>query len=103
MLAKRMTIRLSSKLHSQLVHVAKHEDRSLNTIALEALEAYAEKQEAQEGRLPLGELSALLAPAAISEGIEEVELLEYARDVRERIWKERYAKNVEAVSGLSTK
>ena len=103
MLAKRMTIRLSSKLHSQLVHVAKHEDKSLNTIAIDALEIYAEKQEAKEGRLPLDELSTLLAPAALSAGIEEAELLEHVRDVRQRIWKERYAENVEAVSGLSAK
>ncbi len=103
MLDKRMTIRLSPKLHSRLVYVANHEAKSLNTIAIEALEAYAEKQAAAEDRLPLDELSVFLAPAALSDGIEEGELLEYARDVRQRIWQERYARNVEAVNDFLAK
>jgi len=39
--------------------------------------------------LPLAELSALLAPAAAADDIDEAELLACARQVRQRLWHER--------------
>lgn len=90
---KRITIRVSPELHKQLVRLSTEQDKSLNTVAVEALETYAENA----GRLPLQKISDLLSPAAESNNISEEELLEHARSVRKRIWQERYQKAVEAV------
>jgi hypothetical protein len=48
--------------------------------------------------LPLRELGALLAPAAEAAELTEEELLHYARQVRRRIWQERYEKAVQALT-----
>ncbi len=95
---RRITIRVSPELHQQLTQLAACRSVSLNRLAVEALETYAEALAAEQGRFPLKELSALLAPAAEAEGLTEEELLEYARQVRRRIWQERYEKAVRALS-----
>ena len=70
---------------------------SLNTLTVEALEAYAdEAQEERGGRLPLQELSTLLTPAAEAADLSEDELLRHACDIRRRIWEERYLKAIRA-------
>ncbi len=46
--------------------------------------------------LPLPELSALLAPAADADDLTEHELLRHAREVRQRIWQERYEQMMRA-------
>ncbi|MCP4419777.1 MAG: toxin-antitoxin system HicB family antitoxin [Chloroflexi bacterium] len=91
---KRITIRVSPELHKQLVQIGTDQEKSLNTLAVEALEYYA----IQAGRFPLQKLSDILAPAAEAGEISEEELLEHARSVRQRIWKERYEKSVHAAS-----
>ena len=91
---KRITIRVSPELHQQLVQISAEEDKSLNTLAVEALESYA----VQAGRFPLQKISDILAPVAKAGEISEDELLEYARSIRRRIWRERYEKSVHAVT-----
>jgi len=93
---KRITIRVSPKLHQRLRQLAAGRSVSLNTLAVEALEAYAEALAAGQERFPLRELSALLAPAAEAANLTEEELLHYARQVRRRIWQERYEKAVQS-------
>jgi hydroxymethylglutaryl-CoA reductase len=93
MAVKRITIRVPQKLHQQLTQISAEQDKSLNTLAVEALESYT----VQAGHLPLQKLSDILAPAAEAAGISEEELLEHARSVRQHIWKERYEKSVHAV------
>jgi hypothetical protein len=93
MAIKRITIRVPFELHQQLIEIGAEQDKSLNTVAVEALEKYAEKA----GQLPLQKMSDLLAPAAEAANISEEELLEHARQVRQRIWQERYQKAVQAV------
>ena len=88
--AKRMTIRLSPELHHQLRRAAADEAVSLNTLAVQALEAYVQDHVPGQSRFPLRELSALLAPAAEAAELTEEELLRHARRVRHRIWEERY-------------
>ena len=66
MSVKRITIRVSPELHAQLTEVAAERHVSLNQLAIEALEAYVLNRAAEQGRLPLRELSALLAPAALA-------------------------------------
>ena len=93
---KRMTIRLSPELHRQLCQAADDEAVSLNTLAIQALETYVQTHRADQGRFPLRELSALLAPAAQAAELSEEELLRHARQVRRRIWEERYEQAVQA-------
>jgi predicted transcriptional regulator len=93
MTVKRITLRVPPELHQHLVQMSTELNKSLNTLAVEALESYTVKAE----QLPLQKMSDLLAPAAESNGLSEEELLEHARIVRQRIWKERYQKAVEAV------
>jgi hypothetical protein len=93
MAVKRITIRVPQSLHQQLTQISSEQDKSLNTLAVEALESYT----AQAGRFPLQQLSDILAPAAEAAEVSEEELLELARAVRQRIWKERYEKSVHAI------
>jgi predicted transcriptional regulator len=95
---KRITIRVSPALHRRLHKAADAQDVSLNRLAVKALETYVEESAADQERLPLRELSALLAPAAEVTELTEEELLRHARQVRRRIWQERYEKVVQAVA-----
>lgn len=95
---KRVTIRVPSALHQQLHEVADDQAISLNTLAVRALEAYVEESTGEQKRLPLRELGALLAPAAEAAELTEEELLRHARQVRHRIWQERYEKAVQALA-----
>ena len=94
MQVKRITIRVPPELHRQLGQLASSQSVSLNTLAVAALEAYAESLAADGERFPLRQLGALLAPAAEAADLTEEELLRYARQVRHRIWQERYEKAV---------
>jgi len=98
MQVKRITIRVPPELHRRLRELAADRSVSLNTLAVEALQAYAETQAIGGERFPLKELSALLAPAAEAAELTEEELLHYVRQVRRRIWEERYEKAVRALS-----
>jgi predicted transcriptional regulator len=98
MQVKRITIRVPPELHQQLSRLAASRSVSLNTLAVEALEAYAEALTAGRERFPLRELSALLAPAAEAADLTEEELLHYARLVRRRIWQERYERAIQSHS-----
>lgn len=93
---KRITLRVPPELHQQLGQLATDRSVSLNTLAVEALAAYAEAMTAGQGRFPLQELSALLAPAAEAADLTEEELLRHARQVRRRIWQERYEKAIQS-------
>jgi len=95
---KRITIRVSPALHRQLHQTAADQSVSLNTLAVRALETYVEETSADRERLPLRELSALLAPAVEAAELTEEELLRHARQVRRRIWQERYEKTVQALT-----
>lgn len=100
---KRITIRIPPALHRRLHDTAVDQSVSLNTLALRALEAYVEKVSAESStadheRLPLRELGALLTPAAEATELTEEELLDHARQVRRRIWQERYEQAVRASS-----
>lgn len=98
MQVKRITIRVPPELHQQLNRLASSRSVSLNTLAVEALAAYAEALAAGRERFPLRQLSALLAPAAEAADLTEEELLHYARQIRRRIWQERYEKTVRSLS-----
>ena len=95
---KRITIRVPPALHRQLHQTAADQSLSLNTLAVRALEAYIEEAAADRERLPLRALSALLIPAAEAAELTEEELLRHARQVRRRIWQERYEKVVQGHS-----
>ncbi|MBN1811348.1 MAG: toxin-antitoxin system HicB family antitoxin [Anaerolineae bacterium] len=95
---KRITIRISPALHRRLHQAADVQEMSLNKLAVRALETYVEEPTAGQERLPLRELSALLAPAAEGAELTEEELLQHARQVRRRIWQERYEKAVQAIT-----
>jgi hypothetical protein len=56
------------------------------------------KSSVAQERLPLQELGALLIPAAEAAELTEEELLDCARQVRRRLWRERYD---HAVQGLA--
>ena len=99
MQVKRITIRVPPELHQQLSQLATDRSLSLNTLAVEALEAYSEALAEGQERFPLRQLSALLAPAAEAADLTEEELLHYARQIRRRIWQERYEKTVRSLSG----
>ncbi len=96
MLERRITIRVSPDLHSELNRLASKRSVSLNRLTVEALEKFARAQVEPQERLPLQELSALLAPAAEAANLSEEELLRHARQVRHRIWQERYEQIVRA-------
>ncbi len=93
---KRITLRVPPELHQQLGQLAIDRSVSLNTLAVEALAAYAEVMAAGQERFPLQELSALLSPAAEAADLTEEELLRHARQVRQRIWQERYEKAIQS-------
>jgi predicted transcriptional regulator len=97
--AKRITIRVSPKLHKRLAHAASGEAVSLNSLAVRALEEYIAVHTQKDERLALRELGDLLAPAAEAEALTEEELLRHARQARQRIWQERYEKTIQAHSG----
>ena len=95
---KRITIRIPQALHRRLHDTAVDQSVSLNTLAVRALEAYIKSPTADQGRLPLRELGALLTPVAEAAELTQDELLDHARQVRRRIWKERYEKAVQATT-----
>ena len=95
---RRITVRLPPELHKRLSALARERSVSLNTLVIQALEDYAESEAAGQGRLPLERLSALLAPVAEAGHLSEEELLDQAREVRRRIWRERYEQAVHSVS-----
>jgi predicted transcriptional regulator len=95
---KRITIRVSPALHRRLHRAADAQDVSLNRLAVKALETYVEETAADQEHLPLRELNALLAPVAEGAELTEEELLQHARQVRRRIWQERYEKAVQATT-----
>lgn len=82
---RRITIRVSPKLHRRLSRLAADRAVSLNMLAVEALEAYTQARAPDQERLPLKPLSALLVPAAEAADLTEEELLRHARQVRRRI------------------
>jgi hypothetical protein len=94
MVVRRITIRVSPDLHSRLNRLAAKRAVSLNALTVEALESFAQAQAEPQERLPLKELSALLSPAAEAMDLSEDELLRHAREVRRRIWQERYEQSV---------
>jgi hypothetical protein len=96
MLERRITIRVSPDLHSELNRLASKRSVSLNRLTVEALEKYAQAQAEPPDRLPLHELSLLLAPAAEAADLSEEDVLRHAREVRRRIWQERYEQTVRA-------
>ena len=95
---RRITVRVPPELHKRLSSLARERSVSLNTLASEALEDYVESEVAGQGRLPLKQLSALLAPVAEAASLSEEELLDQAREVRHRIWRERYEQAVRSLS-----
>lgn len=94
---KRITVRVTPELHRRLSRAAARHQVSLNRFVAEALEASIRQEESVAGRARLRELSALLAPAAEASGLTEEELLKHVREVRRRIWKERYEEATQAV------
>jgi predicted transcriptional regulator len=95
---KRITIRVSPELHGQLSQLAADRSVSLNRLAEEALASYVEGSAADQERFPLRQLSAVLAPAAEASKLSEEELLRYSREVRRRIWQERYESRVQSLA-----
>ncbi len=96
---RRITIRVAPELHNQLNLLADDQSVSLNSLAVDALETYVKTHDKRAKQLPLQELSILLAPAAEAADLTEEELLRHAREVRKRIWQERYEKAVHAPAG----
>ena len=90
---RRITLRVPSQLHQALIQAAAERDLSLNRLAVEALELYVIQE---KGRLPLRELSDLLAPVAQTRGLTEEEMMRHVKEARRRIWQERYRKMVDA-------
>lgn len=90
---RRITLRVTPQLHQNLTQAAQMQNKSLNNLAVEALEEYL--LQAQE-RLPLQEVSDLLVPAAQAAGLDEESLLRHVKETRRRIWQERYQQTVEA-------
>jgi predicted transcriptional regulator len=89
---RRITLRVSPQLHQNLTQVAQEQNKSLNHLAVEALEEYL--LQTQE-RLPLQEMSDLLVPAAQAAGLDEESLLRHVKEARRRIWQERYQQMAE--------
>ena len=90
MAIKRITVRVPRELHEQVSDVAARHRVSLNRFVVEALEAHVRDRDNETGQWPLRELSSLLAPAAEAGELTEEELVRHVREVRRRIWKERY-------------
>ena len=90
---RRITLRVPSQLHQALIQAAAERDLSLNRLAVEALELYVIQE---KGRLPLRELSDLLAPVAQTRGQTEEEMMRHVKEARRRIWQERYREMVDA-------
>ncbi|MFQ5594011.1 MAG: YlcI/YnfO family protein [Anaerolineae bacterium] len=90
MSVKRITVRVSPELHERVSQAAVQNHVSLNQFVVEALETYVRHREAEAGQWPLRELSALLAPTAEASDISKEELMRHVREVRRRIWEERY-------------
>ena len=90
MTVKRITVRVSPELPEQVSQAAERYQVSLNQFVVQALEVSLQRREAEAGRWPMRELSALLSPAAEASGLTEEELLRHMRQVRRRIWEERY-------------
>ena len=67
-------------------------------MAAKSLETCGEAHERDEEHLPLREVSVLLAPAAEATELGEEDLLCFVREVRRRIWQERYEEAVRACS-----
>lgn len=88
---KRITIRVAPELHQRLNQLATNQDVSLNTLAVNALEAYTTPKD-RSTFLPLQELSALLARIADADSLTEAEVQQQARETRQRLWHERYEK-----------
>lgn len=97
MSVKRITIRVSPTLHRQVLQAAAERTLSLNQFVVEALEAYLRQQASRKSPWPLQELSALLAPAAEAQGLTEEDLLTHLKEIRRRIWEERYRHTVQQV------
>lgn len=91
MMVKRITVRVSPELHQQLVELGDKQLKSLNTLAVEALQAYAAQGAAETTQFPLQELQELLTPAAEAAHLTEEELFSHAREIRRRIWQEMYS------------
>ena len=96
MAVKRITIRVSPKLHEHAIRAAARRAVSLNELVVEALEASIQRHNAQVSALPLAELSALLAPAAEAQELSEEQLLDHLRHVRRQIWQQRYQQMVQS-------
>lgn len=99
MTTKRMTLRIPDDLLNQLHELADERATSLNTLATQALSTFVVQQHEAEDHLPLEALSDLLAPAVQADGIEEESLLHFARDVRRKLWKDFYVKQVAQTNG----
>lgn len=98
---RRVTIRVPKRLHRALARVAAASDVSLNQLAVDAFEEYLSSQAAQ-GKFPLEELSALLAPAARAKNLHESDVTRHIKEARRRIWKERYQPAMEQVRRASS-
>lgn len=90
---RRITLRVSPQLHQTLTQAAQNQNKSLNHLAVEALEQYLLRE---QERLPLKELSELLVPAAQAAGINEETLMHHVKEARRRIWQERYQQMTES-------
>lgn len=99
---KRITVRVSPELHKRVSRAAAERHLSLNQLVAEALETYVHRLDMVSGKWPLRELSALLAPAAEASGLSEEELLRHVREVRRRIWEERYRAATVAVQNKTS-
>ncbi len=99
---RRITIRVSPELHEQAFQAATQEHVSLNQLVTRVLESYVLRKRGETERFPLRELGVLLAPTAQASELSEEELMAHVRDVRKRIWKERYEAAVQAETAAQT-
>ncbi|RMF89510.1 MAG: toxin-antitoxin system HicB family antitoxin [Nitrospinota bacterium] len=90
---KRITLRVPSSVHHALTQLAAKRHVSLNTLALEALQRYIAQE---KRRFPFKELSDVLVPAAQAQGLTEEEIQHQIKEMRRRLWQERYQDMVEA-------
>jgi HicB-like protein involved in pilus formation len=102
MSVKRVTIRVSPNLHRQVAQTAAEHALSLNEFIVKALEAYLQQLDAPKSPWPLPDLSALLTPAAETQGITEDDVLTHLRETRRRIWEERYRQTVQQLHAKSS-
>ena len=87
---RRITVRVTPELHERAARAADDGNVSLNTLVVEAVEAYVSVHTPAMERWPLAELSALLAPAADAADLTADDVQRHLREVRRRIWAERY-------------